>query len=492
MHRSLLLATTSLLCAVCSGSSVLSVYTPDASASALDVRVSENGTYAYLLTSSGLEVLDVSDAASVTLLGEAETNGSFSRLAISLETIYAISSTHVLVVDVSDPSAPSNLCSWAHNVTANSTPSAGVIENTLLLQGSTIWGFDVSTPCEPIKTEVSHSLCGLGVKAFAVVETQAYTVAETGVDLFELATKDDLDFVKTTYGMLPATAEYLGVSEMGAGRTAFFSFAGSVRGIAAYDVSSLAEPYLVEHLLPTVRCFGSDVLENTLFVATTEGLHLVDLSDPCRPVVQDAPFRVLPLSLGSNDESPVDKMQTHGTHLFTMSETEIFVVDVEDLGAYQVFPQISSSGAFRSFAVREELLFTVEDEGLSIYNMSDLVHPVLMVFVADVTADSTANATLIDIAVTDSTIYLLTSEDRVIILSYTDSSTTVLSEYWSPIPLTQIVLSEMDSILYLVPEGQDMESLNVSDVASPMLLPTSLIWAETIEAVVQNDFLYGR
>jgi hypothetical protein len=127
---------------------VLSTVMPSGGASTIAVA----GNYAYVGTSSTIVVVDVSSPSAPRLLGSVATTPSV--LAAGNGRVYALSGTQVVIIDVSNPNAPQILGS----TTNYGAPAFDIIGTTLFLASPAtshsqanggVWVVDVTDPTQP-------------------------------------------------------------------------------------------------------------------------------------------------------------------------------------------------------------------------------------------------------------------------------------------------------------------------------------------------------
>jgi|GEM_PF-3574829 len=108
--------------------------------------------------------------------------------------------------------------------------------------------------------------------------------------------------------------------------------------------------------------------DHQAFISTMEGLDIVDLSDPHRPVLREA------LSLGGN----AFEIARIGDHLYLQSGG-LQILDIGRTGEAEVVEVYGRGNRYAGLAARGTLLFTViYDRGLEVLDIRDPIRPSLL------------------------------------------------------------------------------------------------------------------
>lgn len=254
------------------------VNTPDY---AYDVAVS--GTYAFVADGlSGLQVVDLSDPVSPSIVGHLGTPGSADAVAASGTLAYVADRDYGLrIVDVSDPTAP-------HQVGYVSAPDilTVAVDGTMVYitvhpsaAPSALWVIDASSPALPqVLGSVSTGGWGTGLAAVGGIACLADQSALRVIDV-------SIPTSPLLVGSLSMHAVDVGLD----GDTAYVACGDA--GLCVVDLSNPSLPQTIGGSALPCCAIGVALLGGRAFVADHEnGLYEVDISDPTAPF----PVRVIP------------------------------------------------------------------------------------------------------------------------------------------------------------------------------------------------------
>ena len=239
----------------------------------LDVDVV--GDIAYLVVGTkGLLVLDVSDPTAPFELGSNSTNGYAQALAVSGNTVLVANrSEGVTVIDVSDPSRPVMTGTFD---TPGSAQSITVHEGLVLIADQR-GGLQIARLQSGQLTAVSSVDTGGYPTAVAAMGSIALVaLGDAGLELVDLAEPDE----PVSVGHLDVPGDASGVAVFG--QLAYVST--GYRGVRIVDVSDVASPIEAGWISTAGEAVSVLVSGNTLFVAErTEGVSAYSLVNPWEP-----------------------------------------------------------------------------------------------------------------------------------------------------------------------------------------------------------------
>jgi hypothetical protein len=374
-----------------------------------DVRVS--GHFAYIATGyfagvyQGLvQVLDVSDPTQPKPIGVIQVSGKPRRISIAGNYGYVTGdNTGLQTIDFSDPAAPKLT---ATNAFDGSPVGILATDDLILVLTSGARGeqtfdyltFDRSDPAHP-KPFGSYPLSG-EPSGLASAGSLAY-VADGDIEIIDFSD--------------PAHLKRAGGFEFENGFTYDLAVSGSYAyladgpaGLQVIDISDPRNPRRVSHYATPDSATGIVLINDVACLALgVAGVEIVDISDPLHPlhagqfsgvasdittfesylcIHNDGGLQLLdisnpaqpkgvgryPLSLHSGGFA----FAAHDSTLFVGHDGVLDVIDWSDLANPAKLAQVNSDSAIGTFAVQGQYLYTVSPVDLSIWDVSQLAHPV--------------------------------------------------------------------------------------------------------------------
>ncbi len=281
---------TALLAAGKSGLHVVNISDPlhpvgvaiDTNGEALDVAV--DGDFAYVADGSkGLKAFSLLDPANVTKLGEIVTGGEARAVTIASGYAYVATSTGVDVINVSNPAALTKV-----NTINNPNANDVFIKNNLLYVASGTDGlkvYDISTPSAPTAVAEKNQPAGeLGNSLGVAVENSVIFVANgmAGINTIDDSTNDEKANLDTSGSAMKVNTlnreGFIGLSD-GAGGFDVIDYRGITDTNTSNDHLSIGASYA------TVGIPEKTVVKGTkLYVADQDGgLQILDITDPAKP-----------------------------------------------------------------------------------------------------------------------------------------------------------------------------------------------------------------
>lgn len=247
--------------------------------SGLAFAVAIAGNRAYMATTAGLEVIDVSSAASPTALGKCQTDQAYG---ITVSGNYAYLSTSLMsgpkVIDISNPASPKLVGEypgdgpWAVAV-------AGSYAYVAFAQAG-VQVLDISNPASP--THLSDYKSDSYVYGVAVTGKYAY-VADQNAGLQVVDVSNPASPTRVGGCALPEGAKAKGITVSGS----YAYVACQDKGLQVVNVSDPTKPVRVGGCV-TTDAVGVAVAGRHACVADgAGGLRLIDVSDPASPVSVD-------------------------------------------------------------------------------------------------------------------------------------------------------------------------------------------------------------
>jgi hypothetical protein len=245
---------------------------------ALGVTVS--GDYAFVADqSSGLQVIDISNPASPTLLGNYDTPGSARGVTVSGDYAFvADRSSGLQVVDISNPANPTLLGSYDTPGNAEGVTVSG--DHVFVADASSgLLVIDISEAASPTLT-CNYNTPGTA-RGVAVSGDQTF-VADGDSGLQGIQTSERLN--PTLLGSYNTQGFAFAQSVVVSGDNAFVAVWRS--GLQVIDISNPAGPALLGNYDTPGYAYGVAVSGDYAFVADqSSGLQVIDISNPASPAL---------------------------------------------------------------------------------------------------------------------------------------------------------------------------------------------------------------
>lgn len=256
----------------------------DTTSDALDVEI--DGNVAYVAGDDGLLAFDVSDPRRPTLLN-AGSSADLVELEVAGNAVFALDDLRNLrVYDVSDPAAPVSRATRALGGFGLSMH----LDGNLLFVGTRLSPkvvvVDVSDPFAPsILDSVFGETWDLATHGKWLFAAEAYA----GFTVYDAAVPSDLveaNSIATAYGatILEVHGDHLLV--------------GGLEGFEVYDISTPVTPVLVGSVaVPDAdHLYGFDRVDHGGYAHGTDAIYTLDLSDPTAPQIYAASWDPAPAS----------------------------------------------------------------------------------------------------------------------------------------------------------------------------------------------------
>lgn len=313
-------------------------------------RLGVQGSYAYVLGSSDLCVLDVSDPANLALAGQLPTRGNAIVLAGSFA--YLGSPQGLSIFSLANPAAPFLAGEYrtpfgtANDVVASST-------HAYLASGDGLHILDVSTPSNPFQ------------EGFADIPAQ------------RLALKGDLLFLADQHGLqvvdVSDPAQPKGVSSQSTGAGLLFmdfALAGDHAyleqddGLYILDISDPVHPKQTAHLPPVATLPRIAVSGNYLYRGSSS-LQVLDISNPANPI------EITRYTLNE----PANDLAAKGRYLFVAQDDFLTVLDILNPAQPVQLDILALAGIAEAVTLSGDFAYvSTQYAGLQVIDFSDPAH----------------------------------------------------------------------------------------------------------------------
>jgi len=426
-------------------------------------HVEKVGNYAYAVDPENFLILDVSDTAHPREIVQLPLDHP-REFALHEHYIYVVGRKGVDVLDVSNPRSPSIV---GHIDIQNSIHIA--ITGTVALVGSgvgKIYVLDIQNPRSP-QIASSYVIAGTPYH-IAIKDNYAYVAAGDRVRVFDISDPLQIKEVASYRTNLLRHAQEIIISED------YAYVAAGGYNLSILNISDPKNPFSVAHYFTPVRPTAMVLKDDFLYVTHTtttnswRGLHVIDIKHP------ELPREVGNLYIPGTPNS----IDLEGNYAYISTSYNGFhIVDISDPSHPVLVKSQNVRGSLRDIKVRGTLVFVARgSNGISIYDVHDPNNPVEVV-----SYDTPGNA--IGLYVTDNLLYVNDGR-KIIILNISDTqSIRQVGEYSIPDGAFSIYdLAVKDNILYFVyvwiknvQSGTDFvkrpmgifEIVDVSDPANP-------------------------
>jgi len=359
-----------------------------------------DGTVAYLAAQyAGLAILDVSDPAVPTLIGELDI-GYASGLALSNGRLYVSTHVGLKVIDVSDPTTPLVLGAID---TFDKAVAIAVVDNFAYVaeEWSGLRIIDVSDPSSPLQvaavetpgpasdvTVVGPLAYVSGRGALRVIDVsdplapEALGAISTPGGAKAAVIREGIAYVASASGGLqvvdvsvPETPIQRSVFELGlrargkdvavAGGLAYLADTG--KGLRILDVSDPAAPIEIGAISAFSWGEVIEVFDDVAYLADAlYGLRIIDVSNPSSPILLSS------ISANSGAMALADGLVFLG-HGYSH---ELEIIDVSNPNAPVKLGEVALSTGAMDVAVAGQYAYVATGEGLRIVDVSDPASPI--------------------------------------------------------------------------------------------------------------------
>ncbi|MEP0545365.1 MAG: hypothetical protein ABJF88_00375, partial [Rhodothermales bacterium] len=238
--------------------------------------VAVSGDYAYVgASTAGLSVYDVSDPAAPTRVTTLPVSGaSVLKVAVSGTTAYISGgNAGFRTVDVTNPESPSVLGSFTTTGFATNVAYADGIAY-VLSNGFGLTALDVTNPAAPTQVG-TFGIASSQVRGIQLDGTMAFVASEAGLVVLDITDPTAIDEI----GSVPFSNTGSGQSVVRAGDTAYVG--NRFDGVRVIDVTSLSAPEEIALIQNGGFSFKVHVDGDYAYVADLIGEYrIIDISDP--------------------------------------------------------------------------------------------------------------------------------------------------------------------------------------------------------------------
>lgn len=335
-------------------------------ASATAVDIVADIAYVAAGRSEGIQMFDVSNPVSSTLLGETTTPAAALDIQVVRNTAYVAADTAgLLAITISNPANPQMLDKLALDGRARSVHITA--DTAYVATGNN--GFAWVDVRDPTNLQLLGSLEVAGEAEdiqHTPTEEQLWVAATGGgLHVFHLSnplTPTLQTHYQTLYGALDVQVS---------GTQAFV--AAEEQGVALLDVRDPQQPHQQSTISLDGAALALAVADEQLFVAAdTAGMVLLDVSNPLSPTIRSnlrLPGRAADISLAT--------AQPPTSAYIAAGSSGVHIVDVSNPLSPTLQASYATPGSARSIQVIESLAYVADTEGLRILDVSTPISPTL-------------------------------------------------------------------------------------------------------------------
>jgi|GEM_PF-6690663 len=356
---------------------------------------------AYIInTVVGLEIIDVQDPTTPTVLGVSPDATSPSSVAVDRTTAYVLNGHGLTMLDITDPATPH----LVETVPTYAYPLAMHVVGTYAYIAASGYGLEIiNLAVQPPERSGAYRTYG-DMRDLDVVGSTAYVAATHGLQVFDVSNANH----PQPRGFFATPADRNGSANAIAviGTTAYLVDATTLRILDVSDPDTLTPIGAV-----SLERWADDVtvVDHLAYVAAgTAGLHIVDVTDPTNPTIRGT--YDTPQYAGRVDVAGQTAYVTEGNG-------SLQIIDVAHPETPVLVRAYALPTPVRAVDVVDARAYVVHGAGLTVFDVSTPANPVVL-------SEYPANdQTVRDILVVDTTAYLTSDEENLIILNMHDPQT---------------------------------------------------------------------
>jgi len=303
------------------------------------------------------KILNVIDPSNSYLVGECSLSYECEDLCVSGNYAYVATQDGLSVVDISNPSSPSEV----------TTVGTGLYSQTVVADGSYLYigtvgsglrVFDVSTPDIPVEA----GSCAIPAEIYDISISGSYAYIVTGSDSLKVIDiSDPHNPVRVGAASIPDQANSIAVY----GGYAYV--AASWAGFLVYDVSSPTSPALVKTIPAEGFPYGVAIDGSRVYVASyREGIIGYDLTDPSNPA------ETVKYGVGN---SIWTSAVSSGLLYVTDNNQWFRILDVSDPSNPTQIGVLRIGSSIYDLAVKDNYAFVLEADTMRVVDCSDPTSP---------------------------------------------------------------------------------------------------------------------
>ena len=344
-------------------------------ANSINADIMFDGNYGYIASKQdGLTVIDVSDPGAPTTIANYDTDGSVRKVSYGSISMSGTQTGHIFgaetsllsAVNVSDPNNMSVSGAVAVLAPANGIAYSSTLSgNTAYVSyGYHVRAIDITSPS-------------------AMTELGSISISDTAV-VKKVVVKDNIVFAATRYGGLrpinfedPANPAFL--TTVIEDRTNDVAISGNYiyaatanNGIGIVNVATANSPTLIGYATGSTdnSRYGEGVAAfgNTMVQSTWGALYFYDISSPESPTLQDTVALVTGTSWLSLDAG----------HAYVHDFDTLRIYDISDLTNITQVSSVFTNGSWDGDAFRAEdyVYVNIENNGIKVYDVTVITAPV--------------------------------------------------------------------------------------------------------------------
>lgn len=436
---------------------MVSYDTPDFSR---DVKLSSDGTKAYVATqNSGLHILDISDPFSPVLLGLYDTPGASQHLTLSSDETkaYVADTTSLQIIDITNPATPTLIA--VHEGRASDVAlSSDETKAYVAAYSDGLQVIDIANPAIPTLIANFNTPSDANGVTLSEDDSTAYVATVySGLQIIDV-TNSSTPTLLGAYDTLTFTGK---VALSTDGSKAYVPDMG---GLHVIDITNASTPTLLGISNTPIGAaqvtLSSD--ESKAYVADNgSGLQIIDITDPTKPTL----YRVYDTP---NTASSVD-VSSDGTIAYVADSTSLQIIDIHSYGVSTFLGTYNTPDTAYHIAVSEDTTnayIADYEAGLQIIDISD---PTVLTLLG--TFDTTGSAFSVAVSQDKSKAYIADGISGLQIIDISNpASPVLLGTYDTPLMVSAVILSSDGSKVYINDYDAGLQIIDVTNPAVPALL----------------------
>ncbi len=396
------------------------------------------GNYAYLSVGPRLLIFDISDQTKPVIIGQTPVlgDGTIWNVTVVEDIAYIFVDKKVYTFNISDRSAPIEI------------DFKDVHSTNLVIQGDRAY---LTTPTGLIILDTSNLSAPTVLHSYnTVVGNMAY-VADWPKGGLQIVDISDPFNPREVGRYTPPTYVIFQVTVVG-DHTVYVM--GEGIGIDIIDVSNPSTPTKVKSYLPERDIPVAITVEgNTAFIATANGLRLVDVSNP-----------VMPKQIGLLNIDTNDKIVATQKTAYIVADNALYLVDISNLitptqiSTYPILTEARDIKVTQSITGRIYAYVACGIGGLGVIDVSDPITPTISGFF-----NMFKGATKIEIS--DNLAYIVNDSHLSVVDISNPSFPYQIGSYDAPASIRDMTV--VGDIAYILAAGDGLHIVNVSDPTNP-------------------------
>jgi len=321
------------------------------------ITVSDN--YAYVADyNGGLQIIDISIPSAPKLIGSYDTPGYATDVAVS--NGYAYVADYIKgfqIINVSNPAAPT--LSYSYDLPGAFTDNVTISGNYAYVSASSLYIFNISNPASP--SLIGNYVAAGYLNGVAVNGSYAYAANRDGLQIINISNPA----VPSLIGSYDLSSTAVGQSRSVAINGNYAYVADRYAGLQIINISNPAAPVLSGSYNTTGNAYDVTVSGNYAYVADTNaGLQILNISNPASP------------NLVSSYGGEVVGVAVNGSYAYLgVGVNGLQIININNPTAPSLSSNYDTPGSAYDVAVSGNYAYVADYSSLQVINISNPIAP---------------------------------------------------------------------------------------------------------------------